>query len=113
MADTDAMFDKVADKLEARQAETGVKLLWGTCNLFSHTRYMHGSATNPDPAVLCRAAAQVCGCARGRAPPALAPRALTRAIAMNRPTLGWQRARRTPRPAHPPTSHGTSSAPYR
>jgi len=62
VAETDAMFDQVADKLAARQAETGIKLLWGTCNLFSHTRYMHGSATNPDPVVLCRAAAQVKKC---------------------------------------------------
>jgi sugar phosphate isomerase/epimerase len=62
IAETEAMFDKVADKLAARQAETGIKLLWGTCNLFSHPRYMHGSATNPDPAVVCRAAAAVKKC---------------------------------------------------
>ena len=41
------------------QKETGVKLLWGTANLFSHTRYMNGAATNPDFDVVCHAAAQV------------------------------------------------------
>ena len=38
---------------------TGVKLLWGTANLFSHPRYMSGAATNPDPDVFAYAAAQV------------------------------------------------------
>jgi xylose isomerase len=38
---------------------TGVKLLWGTANLFSHKRYMAGGATNPDPDVFAFAAAQV------------------------------------------------------
>ena len=39
--------------------QTGVKLLWGTANLFSHPRYMAGAATNPDPDVFAYAAAQV------------------------------------------------------
>lgn len=38
---------------------SGVKLLWGTANLFSHPRYMSGAATNPDPDVFAHAAAQV------------------------------------------------------
>ena len=38
---------------------TGVKLLWGTANLFSHPRYMGGASTNPDPEVFTYAAAQV------------------------------------------------------
>ncbi|MDH5822537.1 xylose isomerase [Luteimonas sp. RD2P54] len=42
-----------------RQRDTGVKLLWGTANLFSHPRYMNGAATNPDFAVVARAAVQV------------------------------------------------------
>lgn len=42
-----------------RQQATGVKLLWGTANLFSHPRYMNGVATNPDFAVVARAAVQV------------------------------------------------------
>jgi xylose isomerase len=42
-----------------RQAATGMQLLWGTANLFSHPRYMNGAATNPDFAVVARAAVQV------------------------------------------------------
>jgi xylose isomerase len=42
-----------------RQQATGVRLLWGTANLFSHPRYMNGAATNPDFAVVARAAVQV------------------------------------------------------
>jgi xylose isomerase len=49
------MTDLFADKMRA----TGVKLLWGTANLFSHPRYMAGAATNPDPDVFAYAAAQV------------------------------------------------------
>jgi xylose isomerase len=49
------MTDHFADKMK----ETGVKLLWGTANLFSHPRYMAGAASNPDPDVFAFAAAQV------------------------------------------------------
>jgi len=49
------MTDLFAKKMES----TGVKLLWGTANLFSHPRYMAGAATNPDPDVFAHAAAQV------------------------------------------------------
>ncbi|SMC39699.1 xylose isomerase [Pedobacter africanus] len=42
-----------------KQAESGVKLLWGTANLFSNRRYMNGAATNPNFHVLAHAAAQV------------------------------------------------------
>ena len=42
--------------------ETGVKLLWGTANLFSHRRWMAGAATNPDPDVFAYAAATVKAC---------------------------------------------------
>ena len=41
------------------QERTGVRLLWGTANLFSHPRYQAGAATNPDPEVFAYAAAQV------------------------------------------------------
>lgn len=41
------------------QKQTGVKLLWGTANLFSNPRYTHGAATNPDAHVFAYAAAQV------------------------------------------------------
>jgi xylose isomerase len=42
-----------------KQKETGVKLLWGTANVFSHARYVHGAGTNPDPLVFAHAAAQI------------------------------------------------------
>ena len=44
---------------EEKMSETGVKLLWGTANLFGHPRYAAGAATNPDPKVFAYAAAQV------------------------------------------------------
>ena len=54
-ANLDAMVERAATKMEA----TGVRLLWGTANLFSHPRYAAGAATNPDPEVFAHAAAQV------------------------------------------------------
>jgi len=50
---------KVGERMQRRMAETGVELLWGTANLFSHPRYLAGAATNPDPDVFAYAAAQV------------------------------------------------------
>ncbi len=44
---------------EEKMSETGIRLLWGTANLFSHPRYAAGAATNPDPEVFAYAAAQV------------------------------------------------------
>jgi len=44
---------------KTRQAETGIKLLWGTANVFSNPRYMNGASTNPDFHVLAHAGAQV------------------------------------------------------
>ncbi len=55
-------FSVIVDKMEAKQAETGIKPLWGTANLFSHPRYMAGAATNPDPDVFRFAATQVHHC---------------------------------------------------
>ncbi|NQX40861.1 xylose isomerase [Pedobacter steynii] len=49
----------VVDYAQQKQAASGVKLLWGTANLFSHRRYMNGAATNPDFHVLAHGAAQV------------------------------------------------------
>ncbi|MGE9271371.1 MAG: xylose isomerase, partial [Verrucomicrobiales bacterium] len=46
-------------RLKEKQAETGVKLLWGTACLFSHPRYAQGAATSPDAGVYAYAAAQV------------------------------------------------------
>ncbi|MCP1198673.1 xylose isomerase [Notoacmeibacter sp. MSK16QG-6] len=55
-------LNAIVDVLERKQAETGLKLLWGTANLFSHRRYMSGAATNPDPEVFAFAAATVKTC---------------------------------------------------
>ena len=49
----------LVDYAEQKQKDTGVKLLWGTANLFSHPRYQAGAATNPNPDVFAHAAAQV------------------------------------------------------
>jgi len=49
----------IVDYAKEKQAESGIGLLWGTANLFSHPRYMNGAATNPDFKVLTYAAAQV------------------------------------------------------
>lgn len=51
--------DTIADYLEIKQKETGVKLLWATQNLFTNKRYMNGGMTNPELHVFCYAAAQV------------------------------------------------------
>jgi len=58
-AETQANFDAMVGEAEAHMARTGVKLLWGTANLFTHPRYAAGAATNPDPEVFAFAAAQV------------------------------------------------------
>ena len=49
----------IVEEAEAHMARTGVRLLWGTANLFSNPRYAAGAATNPDPEVFAYAAAQV------------------------------------------------------
>jgi xylose isomerase len=59
LKETNAIFDTVAAKLAQKQKETGIKLLWGTANLFSHARYHSGGATNPDAHVFAHAGAQV------------------------------------------------------
>lgn len=49
----------MVDVLGSKQEATGLKLLWGTANLFSHRRFMAGAATNPDPEIFGLAALQV------------------------------------------------------
>jgi len=55
-------LNEIVDYFEKKQAETGVKLLWGTANLFSNRRYMGGAATNPDPDIFAFGAATVKTC---------------------------------------------------
>lgn len=59
LRESNANFDAVARKLKEAQRSTGIKLLWGTANLFSHPRYMHGAATSPNADVFAYAGAQV------------------------------------------------------
>ena len=59
VAESEKRLDAMVTYAKAKQRASGVKLLWGTANLFSHPRYMNGAATNPDFAVVARAAAQV------------------------------------------------------
>jgi xylose isomerase len=49
----------IGEQIARKMDDTGIRLLWGTANLFSHPRYMAGAATNPDPDVFAYAAMQV------------------------------------------------------
>ncbi|EBX4816857.1 xylose isomerase, partial [Salmonella enterica subsp. enterica serovar Newport] len=55
-------LDEIVDIFAEKQKQTGVKLLWGTANMFSNRRWMAGAATNPDPDVFAYAAATVKAC---------------------------------------------------
>ncbi|MBI1814995.1 MAG: xylose isomerase [Deltaproteobacteria bacterium] len=59
LRESNANLDRMVERIEVAMQRTGVKLLWGTANLFSHPRYAAGAATNPDPDVFAYAAAQV------------------------------------------------------
>lgn len=59
LAESERRLQVMVEYAKAKQKASGVKLLWGTANLFSHPRYMNGAATNPDFAVVARAGAQV------------------------------------------------------
>ncbi|MFC0410120.1 xylose isomerase [Roseomonas elaeocarpi] len=59
LRDSNARLDQVLERVQAQMQRTGIRLLWGTANLFSHPRYMAGAATNPDPEVFAFAAGQV------------------------------------------------------
>ncbi len=58
-AESEANLKTIGEDLAAAMERTGVKLLWGTANLFGHPRYAAGAATNPNPDVFAYAAAQV------------------------------------------------------
>lgn len=57
--ETRKRMEFITDYAREKQTETGIKLLWGTANLFSNVRFMNGASTNPDFLVLSHAAAQV------------------------------------------------------
>jgi len=62
LAESNRNVRAMADVFAAKMQGCGMKLLWGTANLFSSRRYMAGAATNPDPEVFAYAAAQVKNC---------------------------------------------------
>ena len=59
LAEANRNFEAIIPHLKSAQQRTGIKLLWGTANLFSHPRYMHGAATSPNADVFAYAVAQV------------------------------------------------------
>ena len=60
--ETKKNLDHIIRLAEDKMKKTGIKLLWGTANAFSHKRYMSGASTNPDPEVFAYLAAQVKDC---------------------------------------------------
>jgi xylose isomerase len=59
VAENERRLQALTEYAKQHMQSTGIQLLWGTANLFSHRRYMNGAATNPDFQVLTHAAAQV------------------------------------------------------
>ena len=59
LAETNERLDRIGALARKLQRDTGVRLLWGTSNMFSHPRFTHGAATNPDAHVFAYAASQV------------------------------------------------------
>src|SRR5262249_13689771 len=59
LAESNRLLDGLLDRAARKMQDRGIKLLWGTANLFSHPRYMSGAATSPNPEVFAYAAAQV------------------------------------------------------
>jgi xylose isomerase len=59
LRETNANLDKVVKVLKEEQQRTGIKLLWGTANLFSNKRFVHGASTSCNADVFAYAAAQV------------------------------------------------------
>lgn len=59
LAESNAALEGAVEHAAQLQAKHGVKLLWGTAQLFKHPRYMHGAATSPNATVFAHAAAQV------------------------------------------------------
>jgi xylose isomerase len=62
LRDTNANLDKIVKVLKEEQGRTGIKLLWGTANLFSNPRYVHGASTSCNADVFAYAGAQVTKC---------------------------------------------------
>jgi len=61
-AENTSRLREITDYFQGKMEASGVKLLWGTANLFSHRRYMSGAATNPDPEIFAFSAATIKTC---------------------------------------------------
>lgn len=59
VAEYERRMHAIVEYAKQKQAETGIKLLWGTANVFSNARYMNGAATNPDFAAVAWAGTQI------------------------------------------------------
>ncbi len=59
LAESNQRLDQIVSLAKKLQRDTGIKLLWGTSNCFSHARFTHGAGTNPDPHVFAWAASQI------------------------------------------------------
>ena len=59
VVENESNLSVIVEYAKQKQQDSGIKLLWGTANLFSHHRYMNGASTNPDFHVLAHAGAQV------------------------------------------------------
>lgn len=59
LKETNARLKNIVNLAKKLQHDTGVKLLWGTSNCFSHPRFTHGAGTNPDAHVFAYAASQI------------------------------------------------------
>ena len=59
LKETNQRLDVIVKKAKKLQDDTGLKLLWGTTNAFSHRRFMSGAGTNPSPEVFAYAASQI------------------------------------------------------
>ena len=98
-------LDEMVDLAGEHQERTGVKLLWGTANLFSNPRFQAGAATNPDPELFAFAAAQIAHCMDVDAP---AGRRELRAVGRARGLRDAAQHRHAARdrPARPVLQHG-------
>ena len=59
LAESESRMQDAAAYAKTLQTQTGIELLWGTANCFSHPRYMNGASTNPDFRVVAHVAAQI------------------------------------------------------
>lgn len=59
LAETNQNLDEIVDVIEKEMSRTGIKLLWGTTNAFSHKRFVNGASTSPNADVFAYAASQV------------------------------------------------------